>query len=80
MDKNKRIPLTEKQLESLSEVKKNEMLNYYLTLLNEENHDSLSFEEKLWVFKNIVGNFLYNSNCLNNIWEKYLHYLNSKYL
>jgi hypothetical protein len=80
MNNNKRTPVTEKQLELLSEVGRYEKINYYLTLLNEDSHNSLSFEEKLWVIKNIVGNFLYNSNCLNNLWDKYLHYLDNEYL
>lgn len=78
-----RLSLTEKQLESLSDEMKNEKLNYYLTLLNESSHENLSFEEKLWVYKNIMDNYLYfqlHPNSFSNQWNEYLAYLENKYL
>ncbi|MES2516693.1 MAG: hypothetical protein V4585_01220 [Bacteroidota bacterium] len=75
-----RLSLTEKQLESLSDEMKYEKLNYYLALLNESSHENLSFEEKSWVYKNIIGNVIYFSYLHINPWIEYLHYLDNKYL
>lgn len=80
MNKNNRTVLTEKQFELLSDEQKIEKLNYYLSLLNEASHEMLSFEEKLLIFKNIVGNILYFSHASDNPYLKYLHFLDSKYL
>ncbi len=80
MNKDNITALTEKQLELLSGEQKIDKLNYYLSLLNVASHEMVSFEEKLWVFKSIIGNFLYFSNNTYSQFEKYLHYLDSKYL
>ena len=84
MNKNNRTVLTEKQFELLSDEQKIEKLNYYLSLLNEASHEMLSFEEKLWIFiniiGNIVGNFLFFPESLDNPHVKYLHFLDSRYL
>lgn len=83
MIKNVRTVLTEKQLELLSDEMKYEKLKYYLTHLNEDSHEGLSFEEKLWIFKNITDNYLYFQvypNSSNNTWNEYLPYLENRYL